>query len=152
VIETDEFIQPNRQEGKSLLAMDRESKEYKAAWTKYLDDVFAGMLKRRVGPTTTNFVFVGLLRQFVPGDEAPYVFKQANRRYYLSPPKPQLVKQYYSRFASYDDDFWRGVVSRQSLIPDSYEFLTSQQYHIPDSHVFLTDVSDLASWHPASRL
>jgi len=144
VIDTDDFIQHHTEEGKKLLAMEKElldtameeskkvlaSLAYKREWSAILTHKFNQVLQSN---PTADIVFVGVLDNFGPLDGSIYDFKEATHRFYLSPPLATVLKQYYGRLASNDDNYWRHVASKD--------------YNIQSSHEFIAGFDKYATWH-----
>lgn len=123
-VDTDNFIQQDNEQGQTLARLDSKSSAFKQVWTKILDVKFAETISNAHGRPV---VFVGSLDNAGPADGTIYEFRQATVRLYLSPPFAQVLKQFYSRFAGYDDEFWTSVVNLRDGVPDSQFVLQGMQ-------------------------
>jgi adenylate kinase family enzyme len=87
-----------------------------ALWKKTFHDRIARAVETAEKP---HVVFVGILNHYSPHGKMIQFPKDA-QKYFIDIPDDRLMRQFYGRYNSTDDDeFWKGVASGRYQIPGS---------------------------------
>ena len=134
VYDTDFFIQPDTQEGKRLIEMEKGPEYlYTLEWQSILRSKFKNFIE--MNERAPVIVFVGLLDNFGPEDGSIFELRQATHLFYIDIKLDQLLKQYYIRAmeSASDPQYWKDVAS--------------DKYEIRGSRNIRENASKLLKWH-----
>lgn len=120
VKDTDEFIQRGDDEDKRLQNFTEGSKEYMDRLRSIKDRGIHDFVKEN---PTKHIVFVGLMDHF--GLKPFYDMKEANVKFFIDIKNADLLRQYYTRFATLDSttsrSLWEDVANNRDYILSSEE-------------------------------